>query len=104
MIGIFLGVTIPVVYIVMGSAIGFRSYAAGIEKDCRRSIKNGRGHSGLCECPSFATVAALFWPVIPLVLVGRRIATKKPVFGFRLRRAERVAKRIAEMEKELGIS
>ena len=47
-----------------------------------------------------AAIGALWLPLIP-VWIGTRIGRKKRVGGFRLRKAERLAKHIADLEKEV---
>lgn len=104
MIGIVLGITLPIVYIVIGSAVGTRIYAKGIEPECKRSIANGGGHKEFhIDCEMGAILGGIGWPLAPLVLLGRRIGTGKRIFGFRARKAEKIAKRIADMEREIGI-
>lgn len=102
MIAILLGITLPIVYIIFGSAIAFRVYGKGVENECRGRIKDGRGHSPYCtDCGIVAGLGGFFWPVVPLVWLGKAIGTKQRIFGFRARRAEKVAKHIAEMEREI---
>jgi hypothetical protein len=106
MIAILLGVTIPIVYVVGGAAIGFRLRNSKI--GCGNSSYSvcpfkepGDRHKDMCDNAPASVLGGIFWPLIPLIWLGYRIGTRKRIFGFRARRAERVAKNIARMEKEI---
>ena len=104
MLSVTLGVTIPLGYIVIGSAVGFRlrNSSVGCDRDCGVGEEGGRDtHKRGCDNGPFAVFGGIFWPVIPLVWAGYAIANRKKVFGFRVRRLERAAKKIAVMEKEI---
>jgi len=43
----------------------------------------------------------VLWPAVPFIYAGWLLANKKKVRGSRWRRAERAAKKIAELEREI---
>jgi hypothetical protein len=102
MLAILLGVTLPILYVVIGSAVGFRIYGKGVERNCKVNIEHGGGHHPYCtDCMLGGVFGAMFWPAMPLIWLGKRIGTKQRIFGFRARRMEKVAKHIAKMEQEI---
>ena len=86
-------------YFVGASAVGFRlrnSTAGCSRKGCRPP-----DHISYCDNSITSFIGGVLWPAVPFIYAGWLLANKKKVRGSRWRRAERAAKKIAELEREI---
>lgn len=128
MISIILGITIPILYLAIGSAVGIKVYDSRPDKNCA-SVRPHRGcnmnypsmvkdgcdcgaedgrHSSYCDCCVTAFLSAVFWPIAGVFLAVWVLmkGTKQPR-GTRIGRAQRRVRkmqaRIDELQRELGM-